>query len=38
MTCCEAMHKDLDSKANGEIQVGVLPAWTHVTGRVAWYV
>ncbi len=38
MTCCEEIHKALGAKANGEIQVGVLPAWTHVTGRVAWYV
>ncbi len=38
MSCCEAMHKALDGMANGEIQVGELPAWTHVSGRVAWYV
>ncbi len=38
MTCCESIHKALDAKANGAIQVGELPAWTHVSGRVAWYV
>ncbi len=38
MTCCEAMHKALDAKANGEIQVGELPEWAHVRGKVAWYV
>ncbi len=38
MTCCEAMHRAFDAKANGEIQVGELPAWTHVSGKVAWYV
>ncbi len=38
MTCCTEIHKALDAKANQEIQVGELPAWTHVTGRVAWYV
>ncbi len=38
MTCCEAFHKALDAKANGEIGVGVLPAWTRVTGREVWYV
>ncbi len=38
VTCCEAIHRALDANANGEIQVGTLPAWTHVTGHVAWYV
>ncbi len=27
-----------DAKANRDIQVGELPPFTHVVGRVAWYV
>lgn len=38
MSCCEAMHKALDAFANGDVRVGEMPAYTHVTGRVAWYV
>ena len=38
MTCCEEMHKAFDAHANGTIQVGELPAFTRVKGRVAWYV
>ncbi len=38
MTCCEEMHKAFDGKANRDVQVGELPAFTHVKGKVAWYV
>jgi hypothetical protein len=38
MSCCEEIHKDYDSKANREIQLGELPPFMHVKGRVAWYV
>ncbi|HYM38558.1 MAG TPA: hypothetical protein VEY12_00230 [Thermoplasmata archaeon] len=38
MTCCEAIHEVFDAKANGNIEVGELPTWTHVRGQVAWYV
>ncbi len=27
-----------DSHANADVQVGVLPSWMHVSGKVAWYV
>lgn len=38
MTCCEDMHKAFGPKANRDIQVGELTPFTHVSGRVAWYV
>lgn len=38
MVACEALHRDYDGLANGDVQVGELPSWTHVRGPVAWYV
>ena len=38
MTCCTDVHKQFDKFANGKVQVGELPRWTHVHGKVAWYV
>ncbi len=32
------MHKALDAKANRDVQVGELPAFSRVKGKVAWYV
>jgi hypothetical protein len=32
------IHKQYDKFANGPIQVGELPKWMHVKGKVAWYV
>ena len=38
MTCCADVHKQFDRFANGKLQVGELPEWMHVSGKVAWYV
>jgi hypothetical protein len=38
VTCCADVHKQFDRFANGEVQVGKLPEWMHVNGKVAWYV
>jgi len=38
MTCCSDVHKQFDRFANGEVQVGELPKWMRVSGKVAWYV
>jgi hypothetical protein len=38
MTCCDDVHKQFDRLANGKVQIGELPQWTRVTGKVAWYV
>ena len=35
---CEAIHAEFDGAANGDVQLGELPGWTHVTGPVAYYV
>ncbi len=35
---CADVHKQFDRYANGKVQVGELPAWMHVQGKVAWYV
>ncbi len=35
---CDRFHSEFDRLANGEVQIGQLPAWMHVNGRVAWYV
>jgi effector-binding domain-containing protein len=32
------VHKEYDRYANAKLQKGVLPAWTHVMGKVVWYV
>ncbi len=37
MSCCGEVHERFDRFANGSIQVGELPAWTRVQGRVAWF-
>ena len=38
MPKCDTFHKEYDRLANGPVQVGELPAWSHVKGKVAWYV
>jgi len=38
MTCCTDLHKQYGKLANGPIQVGELPGWMHLNGKVAWYV
>lgn len=38
MKPCEEVHRTYDRLANGEVQVGELPSWMHVQGKVAWYV
>jgi hypothetical protein len=38
MSSCEDVHREFDRHANGEVQSGVLPPWTHIQGRVVWYV
>jgi hypothetical protein len=38
MAECEEFHKEYDRIANGPIQVGTLPAFLRVNGKVAWMV
>lgn len=38
MARCAEIHREFDRFANGEVQSGTLPSWTHVNGRVVWYV
>jgi hypothetical protein len=38
MTCYSDVHEQFDEFANGNVQVGELPTWMHVGGKVAWYV
>ncbi|HKV90818.1 MAG TPA: hypothetical protein VJQ43_06465 [Thermoplasmata archaeon] len=38
MANCEAAHAEYDRLANGALQVGTLPKWMRVQGKVAWYV
>ena len=38
MAICDAAHQRFDQLANGELQVGTLPSWTRVQGKVAWFV
>ena len=38
MPACDEIHKEFDRYANRDVQGGVLPPWTHVHGRVVWYV
>ncbi len=38
MTCCGDVHKQFDKFANQKVQIGELPKWMHVSGKVAWYV
>jgi effector-binding domain-containing protein len=35
---CDRVHAEYDRHANGLMQVGSLPPWTHFSGKVAWYV
>jgi hypothetical protein len=35
---CDKIHEEYDRYANAHVQVGQLPAWMHVDGKVAWYV
>ena len=35
---CDEMHRQFGALANGDVQIGELPAWTRIHGRVAWYV
>ena len=38
MVECDDIHRQFDALANGPLQVGELPAWTRVRGKVAWAV
>jgi hypothetical protein len=38
MPSCDARHAEYDRIAGGKIQVGTLPNWTRVQGKVAWRV
>lgn len=38
MATCDEVHRAYDGLANGAVQVGELPSWMHVRGKVAWYV
>lgn len=38
MANCDVIHKEYDRLANGEVQVGELPPWMSIKGKVAWYV
>jgi hypothetical protein len=38
VTCCTDIHKQYDKFANGTVQVGELPEWMHIKGKVAWCV
>jgi hypothetical protein len=38
MALCDGAHQEYDAIANGKIQVGTLPDWTRIGGRVAWWV
>ncbi|HTT35606.1 MAG TPA: hypothetical protein VMH78_07045 [Thermoplasmata archaeon] len=38
MPACERIHRELDGLVGRKVQIGSLPTWTHVHGRVAWTV
>ncbi len=38
MKACKKVHEEYDRYANGQVELGRLPDWLHVTGRVAWHV
>ncbi len=38
MTMCEEVHKQFDSIANADPQVGRLPEWMHIQGKAFWWV
>ncbi|MCW4020634.1 MAG: hypothetical protein NWF14_05335 [Candidatus Bathyarchaeota archaeon] len=38
MSGCAKIHNQFDKLANGEIQVGELPSWLPVKGKMAWYI
>ena len=35
---CDDLHKEYDPLANGPAQIGELPLWMNINGKVAWYV
>jgi hypothetical protein len=35
---CDKLHAEYDRLASAGLQVGELPAWMHVTGKVCWQV
>lgn len=38
MRHCDQVHRDYDRLANKDVNVGELPTWMHIKGKVAWYV
>lgn len=38
MATCDSAHGQYDRIANGAVQVGTLPDWMRIRGKVAWYV
>ena len=38
MTACDTAHSELDPHVGKKVQIGVLPPWARVRGRVAWKV
>jgi len=38
MASCDAAHAELDKWVGAQTQVGELPGWTRVRGKVAWKV
>lgn len=38
MAVCDRAHAEFDHLANGAVQVGTLPKWMRIQGKVAWYV
>lgn len=38
MTLCDEIHRAYDQMAVGPVQIGELPEWIRIHGKVAWYV
>ncbi len=38
MASCAAAHKEFDHQVGRKVAIGTLPAWTRVTGKVAYIV
>jgi hypothetical protein len=38
MAACDAAHSELDKLVGKKVQIGTLPPWTRVRGKVAWKV
>ncbi len=38
MRLCDLVHRDYDRFANKNVNVGELPPWMHIQGKVVWYV